>query len=331
MPGQLWNTFRQGNRTEYLATYLLSALGIAVKVPREEDVGIDFHCNLASYYGQGLLRFFAPYNVQIKSSEGGGEKIKYGGIKDGKIKDHEVRWLLSQQIPFFIGLVDKKAGNIRIYSTATRWFAKYNGKIPCEIVFVADTPDSQTHVGQGAKTSIAPSKAANEVPYDVELVSWELPLGQPALILNSEQAEDATHIVNVQNNFKDFIYLDEKNSVFRGMGLQAFYWPLVILPNHTLMEWGIFVAWENVKTHHMSQQMTVLATLVASLQRTFVEAGDTISAHHFDGLLNVIPDTEEYSLMRQIMRDSISMMAVAESPVDPNESANPNVSAPEAE
>jgi hypothetical protein len=323
MPGQLWNTFRQGNRTEYLATYLLSALGIAVKVPREEDVGIDFHCNLASDFGDGLLKFFAPYNVQIKSAEGGGEKIKYGGIKDGKFKDHEVRWLLSQRIPFFIGVVDKKAGVIRIYSTATRWFAKYHGKIPCEIVFVADTPDSQTHLGSGTRTDIDPSKIPGSpasIPPNVELVSWEIPLGQPALVLNSEQAEDPCHLLNVRNYFKDFIYLDEKNGVFRGMGLQAFYWPLLIVPNRTLMRWGISVSWGNRIDHNVGQQMTVLAPLVASLQRTYVEAGDTASAHHFDGLLNVIPDTDEFSLMRQIILDSISMMESKEAQANPTES-----------
>ena len=40
-----WFTFRQGDRSEYLALYMLSALGLAVPVPRQEDVGIDFHCN----------------------------------------------------------------------------------------------------------------------------------------------------------------------------------------------------------------------------------------------------------------------------------------------
>jgi hypothetical protein len=140
------------------------------------------------------------------------------------------------------------------------------------------------------------------------------------LVLNSEQAEDPCHLLNVRNYFKDFIYLDEKNGVFRGMGLQAFYWPLLIVPNRTLMRWGISVSWGNRIDHNVGQQMTVLAPLVASLQRTYVEAGDTASAHHFDGLLNVIPDTDEFSLMRQIILDSISMMESKEAQANPTES-----------
>jgi hypothetical protein len=44
MPGLLLDSFYQGNRSEYLAQYILSALGVAVKVPHEEDIGVDFNC-----------------------------------------------------------------------------------------------------------------------------------------------------------------------------------------------------------------------------------------------------------------------------------------------
>lgn len=41
MPGTLLDSFYQGNRIEYLAHYVLFALGVAVKVPHEEDIGAD--------------------------------------------------------------------------------------------------------------------------------------------------------------------------------------------------------------------------------------------------------------------------------------------------
>ena len=44
-------SFRQGNRSEYLAQYMLSALGLAVKVTTQEDVGIDFYCNVGKRDG----------------------------------------------------------------------------------------------------------------------------------------------------------------------------------------------------------------------------------------------------------------------------------------
>ena len=80
MPGSLWFPFRQGNRSEYLALYILSALGVVVKVPKEEDIGADFHCSLA-YMEDNRMTFQFPFLVQTKSiSE---STICYGGL-DGK-------------------------------------------------------------------------------------------------------------------------------------------------------------------------------------------------------------------------------------------------------
>ena len=44
MVGTLLDSFRGGTRSEYLAHYLLSTLGVVVQVPRQEDIGADFHC-----------------------------------------------------------------------------------------------------------------------------------------------------------------------------------------------------------------------------------------------------------------------------------------------
>jgi hypothetical protein len=57
-------SYRQGDRSEYLAQYMLSAFGLAVKVPREEDIGVDFYCNLAKHVGKKIT-YFEPYNVQV--------------------------------------------------------------------------------------------------------------------------------------------------------------------------------------------------------------------------------------------------------------------------
>lgn len=321
MPGGLWYTFRQGNRTEYLATYLLSALGIAVKVPREEDVGIDFHCNLASDFGDGLLRFFAPYNVQIKASSEEGISIKYGGIKNGKCKDHEVRWLLSQRTPLFLGVVDKGAGVIRLYSMANRWFAKYEEQVPCELEFVTDTPAAGEEIKMEA---VEKSDLEHEsIPAGVAHSSWRIPIGPPAMTLSVDEAEDACCLLNRRNHFKDFIYSDESNGVFSGIGLPCFSWPLWIQPNLCLMEQGVAVGWGKKITHDETRQMRVLAPLVASLQRTYVNAGKSEAAKQLGGLLSVIPDTDEYRLVRDIIRDSNTMVKQAGSTGGPSLSAQP--------
>lgn len=37
--GTRFHNFREGDRSEYLAVYLLSRLGLVTQVPRQEDIG----------------------------------------------------------------------------------------------------------------------------------------------------------------------------------------------------------------------------------------------------------------------------------------------------
>jgi hypothetical protein len=74
----LYNTFFQGNRSELLADYLLSSIGIATPVRRQFDTGIDFYCNLIKDNDSGYLTFGYPFAIQIKSSSD--SEITYGNI-----------------------------------------------------------------------------------------------------------------------------------------------------------------------------------------------------------------------------------------------------------
>jgi hypothetical protein len=114
MPGLRLNSFRQGDRSEYLAQYILSSLGIAIRVPREEDIGIDFYCSLANLK-EGDLTFSSPFTVQIKSNS---ENVSYGGVDKKNVwKEHEIDWLFDQELPFLIGIADKEKHNIKLFIT----------------------------------------------------------------------------------------------------------------------------------------------------------------------------------------------------------------------
>jgi hypothetical protein len=123
-------SFRQGDRAEYLAQYILSAFAISVPVPRQEDVGSDFHCSLLKREGSNL-RPYLPFNIQIKSY---GDKIlnegiSFGGITEGgNWRSHEFDQLLQTDTPFLIGIVNKEKDEqwMDIFSTITRYFIHYN-------------------------------------------------------------------------------------------------------------------------------------------------------------------------------------------------------------
>ncbi len=106
MPGMLLHSFRKGNRSEYLAQYLLSSLGLAIVVPRQEDIGADFYCSLAKREGPRLT-FYAPYIIQIKTAPT--TDIHYGGPDKGdraKYKKEELNWLFGQELPLLIGFIN---------------------------------------------------------------------------------------------------------------------------------------------------------------------------------------------------------------------------------
>src|SRR5213592_171812 len=102
-------SYRQGDRAEYLAQYILSAFAISVPVPRQEDVGSDFHCSLLKREASNL-RPYLPFNIQIKSYSAKLLKdgVIFGGLTDGgNWKYHEIEQLCQTGTPFVIGVVNK--------------------------------------------------------------------------------------------------------------------------------------------------------------------------------------------------------------------------------
>ena len=97
---------RIGDKAEILANYLLEHMAFVTRVPREEDIGIDFLCLL--YKSKAKMIEAGPsFSVQIKSSA---NPIVYS-------KPWAVSWIANQEQPLFVGVVDVERGALEIYST----------------------------------------------------------------------------------------------------------------------------------------------------------------------------------------------------------------------
>ena len=105
--GSLAANFHEGSRSEYLAQYALSALGMAALLPRQEDVGIDLQCALGQRIGQ-RLSISHYYLAQVKSTE---NFDVYEGVES-------VKWLCAHRYPLIFVHVKKRTGDIAIYQTA---------------------------------------------------------------------------------------------------------------------------------------------------------------------------------------------------------------------
>lgn len=119
--------FRQGDRSEYLAVYILSALGLVTQVPRQEDIGFDLVCNLAekNVYAD-LLSFRYHYAVSVKSASQ--PKIILAPPKSMESsRDYTAHfdWLFNLELPLMLAVVNKNKQTLSIYSTLPAWFLYY--------------------------------------------------------------------------------------------------------------------------------------------------------------------------------------------------------------
>src|SRR5436853_584207 len=108
MRGLLLSGYRSGNRAEYFAQYVLSALGVSSPVLRQEDIGIDFHCALSRAEGQRLY-FDSPFIVQVGTI--GSKEFRYGVSRKKEpwsYKPYETEWLFNQSLPLFLATVDQE-------------------------------------------------------------------------------------------------------------------------------------------------------------------------------------------------------------------------------
>src|SRR3990172_8416584 len=131
MSGVRLFSFREGDRSEYLASFLLSALGLVTGVERQEDIGFDFYCSLADRE-DATLTFGYPFLVQIKSAGSPVFELlpKPGYTHEPNIVPRHLAWLPRQDLPVYLGVIDRRKFSLQLFSLAPFWFI-YFGDPEC--------------------------------------------------------------------------------------------------------------------------------------------------------------------------------------------------------
>lgn len=260
-------SFRQGDRAEYLAQYILSAIAITVPVPRQEDVGTDFHCSLLRREGNNL-RPTLPFNIQIKAA---GKKIlkdgvRFGGLTDaGNWRKHEIEALCQTDAPFLIGLVNLEEQTLELFSTITRYFVLNNWKgidFPREVVLIPYDPDGEGHLGDGVQEELT---AKPEMPN----ILWKLPIGQPIVRITIEESENEECCEEIKNLLAPFLQMDQENAVFFRSGLGYFHWPLIIRTGQLLNEKAGALIARPAEAPKVKEQLRTMGRIVASLLTSY--------------------------------------------------------------
>lgn len=264
---QRLRSFRHGDRAEYLAQYILSALAITVSVPRQEDVGTDFHCSLLRGEGNNL-RPTLPFNIQIKSA---GEEIlkdgvRFGGLtKGGAWRRHEINQLCQTDTPFLIGLVNLKEQSLALFSTITRYFVLSNwlgGDGPREVALIPYDPVGEGHLGSGGQEDLP---AKQDMPQKL----WKLPLGQPIVTISIEESENEERCEEIKNLLEPYLRMDQENAVCFRIGLGYFDWPLIIRPGKALINVGAGLASHSAEAPSVQKQLSIVTRIVASLLTSY--------------------------------------------------------------
>jgi len=218
MPGLQLASFWEGNRSELLATYILSSVAAVVPVPAKFDFGLDLLCTITRHEGRALYAGRA-FGVQVKSASE--REVSYGGLNDGgQWKDYELKWLYGQDQPIILCIVDLKQWNVKLYSTLRMWWVRWMRGMPGEVVLV---PDLEIEDFKGRSDD-------NRYPYTPlgrtrngkklgDGYSYRVPLGKPIAVVGVNDPETRDRRDMLRKCLDAWVELDYRNIRHYRMGV----------------------------------------------------------------------------------------------------------------
>jgi hypothetical protein len=286
---QIPRNLRQGNRSEYLAQFILSSLAITTQVPRQEDIqGVDFHCSVLRRVHGNLIPSIA-FNIQIKSSSE--EHVEFGGMTKGKTprwKGHEISCLRDYQTPFFVGVVDKDDQRLDIYQTINRAFLHYRRFLPQILQLKFGAPNGRKHL-RGL-----PEETTHDNP-NYEPGTFDLYLGDPVVSINIAQSENPEQVERIKTALVPYIQLDQQNIALYGAGFRQFSWPLVIHTNQGFNEFGMSAAPQTPEI------LRIITPGLASLFSFYRHVEDFESIRQWESIIPLLPSDQELEFSKSII------------------------------
>lgn len=178
MPGMQWYPFWEGNRSELLATHVLSSVCSVVPVPHQFEFGFDLLCTLTHQVKNALFAG-RSFGSQVKAASV--PSVLYGGIDDkGHWKAYELEWLYGQDQPHFLVRVDLQGWKVQVYSTTRMWWLKWQVGMPGEVQLLPGVDleefDGHTIQNRYASTDLPPTSDGTPAGNGR---SYRVPLGSP--------------------------------------------------------------------------------------------------------------------------------------------------------
>ncbi len=270
MSGVRLYSFREGDRSEYLANYLLSGLGLVTPVPRQEDIGFDFYCQLADQE-KGSLTFGYPFIVQVKSENT--HSIFFGNTKIEDWKKEDIEWLFRLEIPIFFAFIDKSAMKMLIYNCSPLAFDYYVEKTPSVLEFKRRIPVADTEANKPILEGLPNWTQLDKGDGNKHIID----LGNPLITITNEDIFDEAILKKKKSILRNVVLLKQQNIIYKKLNLPYINWVLKSNTNES-----IITAW----AHFISGDTNILNILFNSLSHGFISLAMNLKQQNEIDLLN---------------------------------------------
>jgi hypothetical protein len=214
MSGGLLHSFKEGNRSEILADYLLSSIGITTPVRRQDDHGFDFYCQIADNES-GYLTFGYPFMIQIKS-KATNNCIVYGEKEDWKSEN--ISWLFKNEIPFLIGIVDKRKFSIELFDTSGLWQVYNINHQNCSTIEMCPN----AHPKGEMRNNCELIKLEDWSEGKGDGFKYKIDLGNPLISINNKDVLEIANLIERKNILRRIIEIEQLNILYRKQHVRAF-------------------------------------------------------------------------------------------------------------
>lgn len=189
MGGKRIFNFREGDRSEYLAQFMLSRFAYVYGFQRQEDFGVaDFLCILSQVQDNKVYPETGFY-VQVKSDE-----------KDIQFDKDAVRWIsLHMDLPLMICVINKKQSKIKLYSCSKIWAGMFAYHLPERLQIILNKGTNSQYVDINKKE---------------KYISVEI--GEPILSMTIDEVENNPN--KCYEILKPWLELDKMNLARRSIG-----------------------------------------------------------------------------------------------------------------
>lgn len=297
MSGKL-ATYREGDSAEYLSLFFLSKIGLVTPIPRQEDIGIDFFCQLGDNES-GVLKFGERFLLQTKSNH---KPIVYGKPKAAKWKAQDIEWLFKLELPFFIGICNQKSKEFKIYNTTGLHFLywqKYKlNQTPTLIEFRGNKIDEELLIGGPEEFPIndwSPVDKGDGFKYKINM-------GNPILTFTLSDLEDKKILSVKKDVLRKLIITEQQNILFKKLNIYHFMWVRKNANNEIEL-----LAWMHYGIHTDNDPLVLenffksISPSIVALAMCLKQNNETSLLKSLKPLFDRLPEETKYSELQQFL------------------------------